>query len=280
MDDPNLCHDHSTIPEVWPSLQDINQYQARVRARLTSILASGRVGGDQDLQRAIWLVFEHEMMHLETYLVMLLQSPTIKPPPGVMRPDFKQLADKAAAKVGTNLWFTIPKTEVVIGMNDAEDDLVTQRPFGWDNEKPARKVLVREFMAQARPITNHEYADYLLASFSFKFPASWVQEPDDGKALIDSHDGTLSQLGSLLGTRTSVRTVFGLVPLRYALHWPVMASYDELAAFAKWVGGRIPTLEEVKCIYSHADAIKKEKFVEKVSSTLISAVNGHVPHFY
>lgn len=44
----------------------------------------------------------------------------------------------------------------------------------------------------------------------------------------------------------AVRTVHGLVPLKYALHWPVAASFDELSGCAKYMGGRIPTLEEAR----------------------------------
>ena len=50
----------------------------------------------------------------------------------------------------------------------------------------------------------------------------------------------------------AVRTVYGAVPLRDALDWPVFASYDELAGCAAWMGGRIPTLEEARSIYAHA----------------------------
>jgi hypothetical protein len=62
------------------------------------------------------------------------------------------------------------------------------------------------------------------------------------------------------------------VPLKYALDWPVMASYDELAAYAKWANGRIPTFEEVRSIYNYVETSKLD--AQKVPSKLISAVNG------
>jgi hypothetical protein len=71
----------------------------------------------------------------------------------------------------------------------------------------------------------------------------------------------------------SVRTVYGLVPLKYALDWPVFASYDELAGCAAWMGGRIPTLEEARSIYAHADFMKKKQAENKLGAT-VPAVNA------
>lgn len=71
----------------------------------------------------------------------------------------------------------------------------------------------------------------------------------------------------------AVRTVYGLVPLKHALDWPVFASYDELAGCAAWMGGRIPTFEEVRSIYQHVEAVKKEQAEKQLSQT-VPAVNG------
>lgn len=71
----------------------------------------------------------------------------------------------------------------------------------------------------------------------------------------------------------SVRTVYGLVPLEHALDWPVFASYDELAGCAAWMGGRIPTFEETRSIYRHAEVLKK-KDVENQLGKTVPAVNG------
>jgi hypothetical protein len=69
-----------------------------------------------------------------------------------------------------------------------------------------------------------------------------------------------------------VRTVYGTVPLKFAMGWPVVASYDELAGCAQWMGGRIPTVEEARSIYSHAESMKPE--FEKSLGNTIPAVNG------
>jgi hypothetical protein len=73
----------------------------------------------------------------------------------------------------------------------------------------------------------------------------------------------------------SVRTVYGLVPLKHALHWPVFASYDELAGCASWMGGRIPTFEEARSIYSYADGLRAKEAEQHLGKT-VPAVNGYI----
>ena len=74
-----------------------------------------------------------------------------------------------------------------------------------------------------------------------------------------------------------MRTVYGPVPLKYALDWPVFASYDELAGCASWMGGRIPTLEEARSIYSHADGLKAKDAEQHLGKT-VPAVNAYSAH--
>lgn len=72
-----------------------------------------------------------------------------------------------------------------------------------------------------------------------------------------------------------VRTVYGLVPLKHALDWPLFASYDELSGCASWMGGRIPTFEEARSIYAYVDVLKEEEAERKLGRT-VPAVNGLV----
>lgn len=66
-----------------------------------------------------------------------------------------------------------------------------------------------------------------------------------------------------------------MVPLKYALDWPVFASYDELAGCASWMGGRIPTFDEARSLYEHVRCLKKEEAERKLGKT-VPAVNGYV----
>jgi hypothetical protein len=135
VDNPERCHDHSEIPDEWPPLADILAYQERVRERLASLYVAGKSGEEsgipRNVGRAIWLGFEHELMHLETLLYMLLQSDKTLPPPHTGRPDFERMAREAAAARVPNQWFDVPEQTVTIGLDDPENGVDSTRHFGW-----------------------------------------------------------------------------------------------------------------------------------------------------
>lgn len=281
VDDPEKCHTHSEIPDTWPPLDEILAHQQKVREKVETLYTTGNVDSSPRVGRAMWLGFEHEAMHLETLLYMLVQSDRILPPPGTAIPDFAALAKRSAATAVENKWFTIPETNLSIGLNDLDGDTSTERYFGWDNEKPARSARVKSFRARARPITNGEYAEYLTKTRSAAIPASWCEDQhlSDVAHAASKRDSVVS--GLLNGTNGSmvditegkyVKTVYGTVALKYALDWPVVASYDEVCGCAQWMGGRIPTMEEAQSIYTYVEA-SKNKELQALGNT-IPAVNG------
>lgn len=226
-------------------------------------------------------------MHLETLLYMLLQSDRTRPPPGVA-PDFEALARQAAIQSVPNKWFRVPGQRISLGLHDPENDLGPVRYYGWDNEKPRRQVNVPAFEAKARPITNEDYARYLEQTQKDSLPASWKpisagmersfsnstesKQVNGGNEYMNGHSERLTD--SYLRGK-AVKTVYGLVPLEFALDWPVMASYDEVAGCAKWMNGRIPTAEEARSIYSFVDRLKRDES-GNVDGRTISAVNGYI----
>ncbi|BFZ56604.1 hypothetical protein PYCC9005_003651 [Savitreella phatthalungensis] len=217
VDDPTQCHAHSECPDTWPDLAELLQFRDQVRQRLRKVYASGRIE-ERRVGRAIFTGYEHEAMHAETLLYMLLQSNNTLPPPGVHNDNPMQHAEP----LKSTSWIDMPATTFSVGMNDVEGSS-TGTFFGWDNEKPARQVSVAPFSIASRPVTNAEYKKYLLSQPEKQqtVPCSWTA---DGK----------------------VKTVFGAVDLDRAGNWPVMASYDELEAYAHWAGARLPTYEELR----------------------------------
>lgn len=273
VDNPDICHAHSEVPESWPSVDEIVAYQARIRERVQALYDARAPQGNNTLGHALWLSFEHESMHLETLLYMLAQCDKTLPPPDVTTPDFEALALHAKLNSVWNEWFKIPESDVEVGL-----DVETSAYHGWDCEKPARTTHVKSFMAKGRPITNGEYAQYLATSKYARIPASWceidAQQNGNGNATVipgprSPHSSTVHDF--MKGKY--VKTVHGLVPLVYAMDWPVAASYDELAGCAQWMGGRIPTQEEVSSIYAYVQRMKTKE-VEKELGKKIPAVNG------
>lgn len=219
-------------------------------------------------------------MHLETLLYMLLQSDKTRPP--AMKPDFELLAKQAQHAAVPNEWIMVPASTISEGINDPENDEGPDRYYGWDNEKPQRSIHVPAFQAQARPLTNEDYARFLEQTGHQQLPASWISE-DTNSSIMNNKvhancNGVYMNGASLRLTNAylkgkCVRTVYGPVPLEYALDWPVFASYDELSACAAWMNGRIPTVEEARSIYQYAD-LNKNKHTDSILTKRISAVNG------
>ncbi|KAL1841211.1 hypothetical protein VTK73DRAFT_3565 [Phialemonium thermophilum] len=295
VDNPEHCHAHSEIPDEWPPVDEILTYQTRVRSRLRGLYADGGRGLPRAVGRAVWVGFEHEAMHLETLLYMMLQSDKTLPPPATAHPDWEKLAANTLSARVPNRWFDIPAQEIEVGIDDPEDGTDPDVHYGWDNEKPRRRVRVHSFQAQGRPITNEEYAQYMYHEHVTKLPAAWAEAdvptatetrangtsngssriPDGEFDVSNGHQNGTAKLPESFFDGKFVRTVYGLVPLRYALDWPIFASYDELSACASWMGGRIPTFEEARSIYAYAEALKKEK-AERTLGKTVPAVNGHL----
>jgi len=128
VDNPEQCHSHSEIPDEYPPLSEILEYQDRVRAKVQKL--SGQTNLDRAVGRALWVGFEHEIMHLETLLYMLLQSDKTLPPTQ-FAPNFGEDAKAAEANRVPNKWFDIPEQRITIGLDDPEDNTGGDNHFGW-----------------------------------------------------------------------------------------------------------------------------------------------------
>ena len=215
-------------------------------------------------------------MHLETFLYMLLQSDKTLPPPG-LKPDFEALARQASMYATPNDWIKVPAQNLEVGKSSTAKSLPNES-FGWDNEMPVRKIKVPAFEAQARPLTNGDYARYLSEGGIDKYPASWIIQTSNGHDILNEGKKVSTTSSDPLDSfilGKAVRTVYGPVPLAFALDWPVMASYNELAGCARWMNGRIPTSEEVHSIYAYVERLRGEQ-ISFLSPGNIPAVNGHL----
>lgn len=253
VDDPTQIHPHSEVPvndEDWPLLGEILSFRDRVRKRLMCLyddFESGKKVLTRKAGRVVWMTYEHEAMHAETLLYMLIQragSGTV-PPPTIV-PDWEALAKvwdaevSATANVPTVV--RIGPTQVTIGHDDFEaEDLSAPEgwsssyEFGWDNEHPKRTVSTGAVDISTRPITNNDYLTFLSKQSRLgekDIPASWVHVND----------------------KIHVRTLYGPVPFDVAKHWPLAASYDEIIAYARAQGGRLPTEAELLAFRDQCDS--------------------------
>ena len=158
------------------------------------------------------------------------------PPPGFSVPSWSELSSQwDLTPLPPTPTVSLGGCTLVMGHDDTEsDDLLPETAarieghnFGWDNESPRREVYVHPFKAEWRPITNGEFlAFYLSQSGKIPMPPSWVQDTDTNEI--------------------KVRTLYGPVEMEYAKHWPCLTAYDDLLAYARSKGGRLPTEPELR----------------------------------
>ena len=183
---------------------------------------------------------------------MLLQSDRVVAPPGPT-PDFEGLARKALDERVENQWLKVPASRITHGFSDPENDEGPDRFFAWDNERPPYDVDVPAFEAQARPVSNGEYAAYLVQTGG-DVPITWTSKA----AGMQTKNGA-DLKSSAFFDKTFIMTVYGPVSLRLAADWPVMASFNEVSGYAKWAGCRVPTFNEARSIYRLAEQQKQAK---------------------
>ncbi|KAF9966062.1 hypothetical protein BGZ70_003399 [Mortierella alpina] len=245
VDDPTKCHSHSAVPETWPSIESIIDFRDRVRERLFRVLDdSVTYPMNRRLARVLFMAFEHEAMHLETLLYMLVQSPNTLPPPSVPAPwDFKsKMKDLALTSAPASMstppaatWISIDPSQLdssllSLGHNDSEakDCAEDKRhdlkaAFGWDNEHPlvTPTQVPSSFKIQSRQVTNSEFFAFMQSSAKLNeasmIPASWQME---------GHGASPQEV--------SVKTVYGPVPLTLSGEWPVSCSNVQATAYAAW----------------------------------------------
>jgi formylglycine-generating enzyme required for sulfatase activity len=230
----------------WPTLDQVLAFRDRVRVRLDGIyndIEADRLTFSRHIGRVLFMTFEHEAMHAETLLYMLIQSPLTRPPTAVAAPQWDVLARRWAEEANQNKVLSIPATTVEMGHNDLEEEDASfpdqlgwaDHEFGWDNEHPAIQVPVKAFKVDALPVSNAEYLAFLQKSGvemdKDNLPSSWVQDEMEWK----------------------VRTLYGPVGFDVAGSWPLQASKIELDAFAKSKGGRLPTEPELRALWDHPD---------------------------
>lgn len=161
--------------------------------------------------------------------------------PGFSTPDWKALSAQWARQVASESRLTrklvadYSASSFSVGHDDFDhlDASSAYSPvdtYGWDNESPKRSVSVPGFSISLLPISNADYLRFFRAQGEKRefMPGSWMKL-GDGR----------------YGVR--VLTEPGVVDLEaVASDWPCMAAGKQLEAYAKSVGGRLPTEPELR----------------------------------
>ena len=129
-------------PSDWPSVDEVEQYNHRVRDELDAVLA-------QAPEQMIHVAIEHRLMHAETFAYLIHNLPVeqkIAPP---LRPASQGEAPELRM-------VEIPAGAATLGRRKGEG-------FGWDNEFGENIVDVPAFSIDQYKVTNQQYLEFVQA---------------------------------------------------------------------------------------------------------------------
>ncbi len=217
----------SDQPADWPDLREVGSYVQRVREGLDRLIADTSHTRWQYPQEIIFnTAIEHRLMHAETLAYMFHQlAEDRKIVPADYRPiQSGPLLRREAARV-----VYIPEGIATLGCPPESPG------FGWDNEFQYHTVRVPAFSIHACKVTNGDFLRFIAdggyneARFWTDGDWDWIQEQGIRHPVFWIREGE----------QWFYRGMYQRAPL--PLDWPVYVSHAEAAAYARYVGGSLPT---------------------------------------
>jgi ergothioneine biosynthesis protein EgtB len=216
----------SDTPADWPSREEVERYNRRLREELDRAIEQALarpVEGHPHLISMLEVAIEHRLMHAETLAYMLHRLPRERKIRGA------EHAARKAVPAKSHL-LDIPAGRATLGLEQIHGD-----EFGWDNEFGAHEVKVTGFAIEKHNVTNHDFLRFVQAG-GYENRILWSEEAWAWKnkegvehPIVWKRDGNLWMY----------RTMFG--EIRLPQEWPVYVSHAEATAYANWLGRKLPT---------------------------------------
>jgi ergothioneine biosynthesis protein EgtB len=209
-----------------PTVKETVRYRKQIDSSMLKFLEG--LGSRDDADAIIGLVrlgLEHEIQHQELLvydikhlLCDLYQAPRNKMPAS---------------------W------EIVTGMVEIEGGLFELgyegQDFAWDNEKPRHKVFLHDYAIDRAPVSNGDFLGF-IESGGYRDFRYWLSEGWDA---VKREDWEAPLYWERHGDEWMLRDYHGLQRVEERASEPVShLSFYEAAAYAKWVGKRLPTEAE------------------------------------
>ncbi|WP_420421109.1 ergothioneine biosynthesis protein EgtB [Simkania sp.] len=206
-----------------PTTEEVFAYRKEIDQRMIDFLETGSYD-QNEVESIVTVGLQHEQQHQELILTDVKYNFFCNP----LRPALNSW-DLSDNKVASPLeWESIEGGVYEVGF--------AGESFSYDNEKPRHKTYLQDFELATRLVTNREYLTF-IEDRGYEKVELWLS--DGWKDLKQSHrkaplyweqkDGDWMQF-----------SLSGMVPLN--LDEPVChVSFYEAAAFARWVGRRLPT---------------------------------------
>ncbi len=204
----------------WPSVSEVRDYRAQVRALVDEKIRALPLTLPIDMDSPWWAILmgiEHENIHLETSSVLIRQLPLSR-----VRPVAAFAPLTAAAKAPANALLPVPGGLVAAGKK-RRDPL-----YGWDNEYGRHEALLRDFAASRYLVSNGEFLAFVEAG-GYGEPQWWSEEGGRWRAFASPRHPTF---WVETGDGWRLRLLASERPMPW--NWPVEVNCHEAQAFCAW----------------------------------------------
>ncbi|MFO8141745.1 MAG: 5-histidylcysteine sulfoxide synthase [Marinobacter sp.] len=203
----------------WPSVSEVMDYRAKVRARVLELIGSLPLKLPINWENPWWpivMAIEHERIHLETSSVLIRQHDLARVQP---QPDWAPSRESGEAP--ENELVTVPAGSVRIGKPDAD------AYYGWDNEYGEHQANVEEFKASQYLVSNQEFLAFIEAG-GYERDNFWSEEGLLWRQFAKAKHPTFWRWHNGWQLRLMTEEV------EMPWDWPVEVNCLEAKAFCEW----------------------------------------------
>ena len=210
-----------------PTVKEVYAYRAHVDEAMRQLLLDVSHPQREELVKLTILGLNHEQQHQELLLTDIKHILAYNP----LRPVYRELDIPEGIEAPKLEWCEFEGGIQAVGFSG--------QGFAYDNETPLHKVYLNDFRLASRPVTNGEYIEFIEAG-GYKESDHWLS--DAWKTIRQDRWGA-PLYWEKRDEQWWTMTLAGMRPVDYS-HPVCHVSYYEAAAYARWVGKRLPTEQE------------------------------------
>ena len=209
-----------------PGAAEIGAYRAHVDEAMQSLMTGPLIS---EVATLLTLGLHHEQQHQELLITDTLHAFAQNPLSPAVLPGWSE-----------RLWSSRPADHVRFDAATVTIGVLADTGnFAFDNEGPAHRVVLEPFQLATRPVTNHEFLEF-MEDGGYAKPTLWMS---DGWAAVQEQGWSAPLYWRQTPKGWAQMGPGGLAPLL-----PDAAvrhiSWYEADAYARWGGARLPTEQE------------------------------------
>ncbi|HEX7065902.1 MAG TPA: ergothioneine biosynthesis protein EgtB [Bacillales bacterium] len=219
-----------------PAIKEVLDYRRYVEEHVVNLLEQG----DQDLLSRVEPIIEiginHEQQHQELLFTDIKYNFSVNP----LKPLYREIALPSHSTNEALKWQSFEGGLIETG-HDGEG-------FAFDNESPRHKEWLDPYAIASRPVTNGEFIEF-IEDGGYEKVQYWLS---DGWSTVNNEGWNAPLYWEKINGDWHYFTLSGMRKVEE--NEPVThVSYYEAAAYASWVGKRLPTEAEWENVFANEE---------------------------